>query len=525
MLTSTGAWAKPSDVVILREREEEAAISVLEALGLRLVHTDLREYCFRLPWREVLRISLLGLGHIVEALHSVGLTVRTGATELPPVLANEEGRARLWRELELLIERSSQESRAREAEPGGLALAPGSDGALWPFREAYRADPKTVELFGGLQRKQTFLDVGALPNGTARLVQLSPEFGAREAIDCLTALGPDALRQAQSHDPVLAGRLLGWFARQDETLGDDALYEALAELPIFPSYGGPRALSQLALPGDFTDPLGLADLVAVEEIPNQVAFLRRLGAKPLTFSSYVLEFIPRAASGGAVTDDQWRRVRSLIATKLGEIEDEPGVSEVLCELPLVECDDEVRFRPGSEVYLPSPELTRVLSDRYPQAILPAEHTHAVRALYEWLGVASQPRPLDVLGRISELTAGMPGADARDAIVEIVAYLGTQLRDKAAEGWSTLGSLRTRAWLPARADTERWYRPAEVYTVFQEYLFASQGRFLDIRLDVQRAAAPFLDELGVRTVPATDEIVRHLLHTASQGGSINLEVEV
>jgi Domain of unknown function (DUF3883) len=524
MLTSTETWAKPSDVAILREREEAAALPILEALGLRLVHTDLREYCFRLPWRDVLGISMFGLRHMAEALRAAGLTERIPTTELPPALATEERRALLWRELELLLTRSSHESRVREVELGELALAPGSDGALWPFQETYRADPRTTQLFNGLQRERTFLDTDALPQGIAKLVELCPEFTAREAIDWLTALGHDALMEAQSRGPLLPDRLLGWLARRDEEiLGDETLCEVLIELPVFPSHAGPRALSQLALPGNFTDPLGLADIVAVEVIPDQVAFLRQLGAKPLTFFSYVLEFLPRAIANESLTDDQWRRVVPLIATKLGEIEDEPLAKGTLSRLPLVECEDEVRFRPGSEVYFSSPELTRVLGDGYPSAAVPAEHSQAVRALYEWLGVASQPRPLDLLARISELTAGQPGTDVRHALADIVAYLGTRLRDRKAEGWEAVGSLRTSAWLPARGDTQHWYGPKEVCTVFQDFLFSSQGRFLDIPRSVQTAAAPFLEVLGVRTTPTTTEIVRHLLYAASQGGSINREV--
>jgi hypothetical protein len=86
------------------------------------------------------------------------------------------------------------------------------------------------------------------------------------------------------------------------------------------------------------------------------------------------------------------------------------------------------------------------------------------------------------------------------------------------------SLRGLPWLPVRGD-KSWHLPAEVHTVFREFLFATQGRFLDIPLKVQQDAADFLHWLGVETNPSVPQVIAHLIAEARQHIPVSREVYI
>ena len=89
-----------------------------------------------------------------------------------------------------------------------------------------------------------------------------------------------------------------WFeSRRGDILRSPQLKESLAALPIFPGASGLRPLSELTLPGDFTDPIGVATLVDLNQLDGRREFLHDLGAKELTFQVYAADYIPQAFRG------------------------------------------------------------------------------------------------------------------------------------------------------------------------------------------------------------------------------------
>ena len=112
-----------------------------------------------------------------------------------------------------------------------------------------------------------------------------------------------------------------WFFDRRKTLDEDGL-RRLAHLPIFPTAAGPKGLVGLALPGDFTDELGLAQLVDVEAVPEIVPFLAKLGAKTLDFlPATATDFVPDAISRGDVAEDTRLRLLGVLARKFSEVQD------------------------------------------------------------------------------------------------------------------------------------------------------------------------------------------------------------
>jgi hypothetical protein len=522
MYTSAGDWAFPSDVRILGTREEERALPLLQDLGLRLVHPDLRDHCFKMPRREVLGISELDLGDLAQSLESIGLTKPASYEELPSQVSSIESREQLWRELDTLMGRSRQELAVFRERLQSLALAPTTDGYLCPCESTYRADARTMKLFTDAGTRLSFLNLAVLPSELNRFVDLCPEFLAADAIEALAEMEAADLIEAQVSGRAPSARIVSWFARHDEDfVAETSWRDELVALPIFPSASGPRPLSELALPGDFQDPLSLAELVQLEGLKSHLPFLEALGAARLDLETYVTQFVPKAAVDRDVSFDRWRAVVALLASKLGEIADIARVRAVLEELPLVECSE--GFLPADQVYFESDLLNRVLGTDYNKAVLPVEHRGSVRALFQWLGVESTPRPVDVLGRIRDLASAPPNRIARAAVANIVRYLGEAPASEVGSSLGPFSSLRGMRWLPAEGDETGWHVPTKVCSAFSRHLFSSQGVFLDVPLGTQRRSSYFLRALGVRDAPTTAEVVNHLLFCSARTEAVNREV--
>jgi Protein NO VEIN, C-terminal len=458
----------------------------------------------------------------VDLLTRNGLDRRTEIQALRSPLQATNSREVLLRELELLLGRAPEESRRMSEAIGRVALAPGADGAVWPWAQTFRADQQTRNLFEPFADDSVFLDEDQLPSDAVRLAALSPSFRAPDAISSLAAQGHEAITQRLEDDEVDVAALLEWFEiHKSQFIDEPSLVSQLAELPLFPTRTSFRPLSELALPGDFVDELGLADIIDVERVGDALPLLKRLGARPLTFASYVTEFVPRAADLSISDPERWWKLVLLIAEKLGEIEDDGEVQRVLADLPCVRTSDG-GFEKPSSVYFASHVVTKILGE-YPSAFLPRVHPRSVEAFYTWIGVATKPRTRDVLEQIRGLSAVAPTESASTVVTNVVEYLAIELTSKRRQDWGELGMLAGIKWLPARGDSTRWYGPQEVYTTFQDYLFLSQARFISVPVPVQRGAAAFMEELGVRTTPSTDQIVSHLLQCSASGDSVNQQV--
>src|SRR5260221_275287 len=78
------------------------------------------------------------------------------------------------------------------------------------------------------------------------------------------------------------------------------------------------------------------------------------------------------------------------------------VRQALTPLPLVACD--TGFVPASSCYFASETVTTVLGAHTPIARPLGGHERSTTSLYEWLGVAKEPRLPDVVTRARQLAA-------------------------------------------------------------------------------------------------------------------------
>jgi hypothetical protein len=520
MWTTAGYWTTPATTVILRSSEENDVIPVLEQLGVSVMHPKVRAVAQRMSGLAGAR--LLTIEILVTALLDAGLAGPTLPGDAPAAIATEESRQILWQELERLLNgrTSPQELKLLR----GTALMPGLDGRLWPADQLKRADSLTADLFTDLGLGLEFLDRAALPDGCDQLAALCPSLDLALVLTRLISNeGTGRLQEALDNGRVTAAQILSWLRRDEQTiLASSDLASRVRSLPIYPTGSAHRPLDAVVLPGGFTDRLGIAEAIDSKQVSEHVVFLERLGAKRLTLPAYLTEFVPQAASRpGMLTDPRWQELITDLASHLGEFADDAEVSQALTPLPLVACGSAL-FLPASSCYFASQTVTAVLGVKAPIACPPAGHELSTTSLYQWLGVATEPRLPDVVERVMRLAAGDQGPQARASVAAIIGYLGRSLLDRQTKPSPILAPLRDLAWLPARDDSE-WRRPDEVHTGFREWLFATQGRFLEIPMTVQRSAADFLHWLGVETNPSPRQVVDHLLALADQRAPVNREI--
>jgi hypothetical protein len=520
VLTTKQTWNKPSETLLLENPDEEAAIPLLESLAIPIVHSDLRPYHNLLRNSQV-GVQLLDVSHITARLQERGLNKRVPLSAVPSFLRERIQREMLWHEFEILLKRQRKPDAQRDVEQkiAACALVLGRDNALWQCKEVYHADEETRTLFASIAPSFPF--VAGEEEGNNLLKLLCPVFTAATGASVLSRLGELALAQALAEHRLDPFQLIGWFeSRRNDVLKSSQLRSQIAQLPIFPSANDLHDLNALALPGDFEDPLGLANLVDLKRLQGRRDFLRELGARELNFQRYAVEYIPRAITDSNVPKEKKQKAIRLLAERLSEIKGDPTTQNTLSEIPLVECEDGV-FRKPSQVYLPSKNAADILG-AVSVAALPRESPDAVRDLYVWLGVADKPRLQDIVARIQQLSDRPPTPQSVQAIRNIFEHLGECLK-KDGENSSLLTPLRARAWLLARGDTKQWHKPQDLHAVFNDYLFATQARFLDVPYEIQRASSELLDVLAIRKAPQPDQVVAHLLECARKGIAVNRDV--
>jgi hypothetical protein len=145
----------------LGDVEEQDAIPLLGALGLRILRLELRQYAFRLPRRA--GIQVLDVSHLAAACHALGLTARCELSNAPLALRNGNDRALLFTELERLLGRKKPHEHQRAIETiSSCAIFLADDGALWPAKDIFSsgeahqtATTVVIVRIGELERKDT----------------------------------------------------------------------------------------------------------------------------------------------------------------------------------------------------------------------------------------------------------------------------------------------------------------------------------------------------------------------------------
>ena len=519
VFTTLGEWLMPSQCCLLLQKEEAAIIPLLEKFGLKIASEDLRPYQALLR-SDAVGVPVLGIPALCQVLTEKGFDVPLESHEWRKQFSDHNELKTLWAEISLLRNRDKRMPKVH-AEHNDLlkklSIAPVQGNKLVPCQDAYHADSSTVTLFSEIDPEIPFLSENP---DFEPLRNLCHTFDAAAAIGALDSLESEGIALAWNEGRLDLKRLFEWFENhRQEILEDFQVKQSLVDLAIFPCSGRLQKMAALALPGDFSDPLGLAEIVDLNALGGRREFLRDLGMPDLDFKTYALR-LPGALSDPAIPADKRRKAVYLLAERIGEIKDDQSIRDSLAGAPLVECTDGT-FQKATACYFPSESVRLCLEESALTAVLPPSQAAACKGLYEWLGVASRPRISDLLKRIQSIAGNPYTADRIQVITDIIYHLGQRFRDE--EPPAELEVLQNLAWLPARGKIDRWHKPNELFAAFQDYLFQTQALFLDIPRNVQNAASAIFQFLGVRTTPETILVVKHLLHCGQKNLPVHQEV--
>ena len=518
-MTSAGIRVCPPETNYLDHDPEVDAAEIFEELNIHTVHSDLRKYRNTLidTKAQLLKISTVG-----QAFHNLGYSVRTNLTDMPSSLQIKDNWHALWSALNSLWERASQlEKSQTELVLKGSAIAFGSDDALWPPEELFLADDRTRELFSRITDVVWFNQVGDSADIPASLV---PAFDLDSGLDALEH-SQDTLLELWEEELFSPQEIYEWLENHPETNYLEPYHrDRIRELRIWPTADGKlSSLEDLFLPGNFDDPLNLAQFVDIEALGGGRDFLEiKLQVRRLDFITYVREWIPSIIQSQELSQEKRIRLLEVMAVNLGKMQGNVELQKTLGNLDLVWCgDDSYCSAQGS--YFDTLVIREVLGSKASTVLIPDKHDEAIRALYNWLGVAENPRITDVIARIGELSTESPTRSSVQSIQVIFGYLARRW-DQWNEGTHRLFEpLKNIAWLPGTGRNDQWFKPCEVYIIFQNYLFASQGNFLRIDRKIQEISRNFNRFLEINITPNAEQVVRHLLHCANDEESVNREV--
>ena len=344
-------------------------------------------------------------------------------------------------------------------------------------------------------------------------------FGVEDAVGAIENANPSLFEQLWAEQQFPIRSLIEWFEiRRNEILHDEDIRARVAALPIYPSTDQRlHPLKDLILPGDFEDPFGLTNIVDVDGLGGRREFLLDLGARNLSFRSFVRDYLP------AVLEDETRnpKVReaaiSLLAKRIGELGDDDEIHALLSAIPFVMCADG-ECRRADDCYFSNEVVQEVLGQEANIAVLPPEGESAVRELFGWLGAERMPRLRDVVKTVSRVADRPCEEKSVQWVQRIVAHLGRRSQEQPIH--TQLEALQRIHWLPARGDRSQWHLPNSLHAPYQSYLFESQAAVLDVSPTTNRELLEFL---GVHINPSPSLVVQHLLHCAGRKEPVNTEV--
>lgn len=501
--TESGKWLLPKCTRIPTGQQEQNSVGAFLELGIEIVHRDLWPHRNLLRQREV-SVRTLSASDVYHCLKVKGYTDRP--VNAPPV--KSDLLEQLWQGVNGVLA-NTQGNKFWDAKCllQMCSLAPGLDDCYWPCHSAYRADDEyTRGMFAPLMpNDKTFLTHSGVP----LLETLCSVFTVPDAIATLASLDMKQYgRRADDYDPVA---ILQWFEEHKSDLTND-LRVQLINLSIFPSAQSLHPLGELWLPGGFEDSMGEVDILDSKLLGSLSNFLQDLGARPLTFEDYAMRYVPKAFARESTFDIETKRnLLTTLEMHIGKIRDNNQLRDKLSAVWLVECEAD-RFKQPNEAYFRTDNVYKALGEKAHYAFIPNKSERR-RDLYHWLGVQSQPRIMDMLQNIERVTRTKPTLGARGTVVQMLEALRIRWQELNEHQDSIrlyFESFKSKAWLPAEGDSGMWYTPDKLFAAYNKDLFASQGKFLDVPIGVQRNINDFLDWLGVNLSPQPFRVIRHLL---------------
>ena len=504
-------WHKPAKIFLL-EAKDEGIRQTLESIGIPLVHPDLRRF-----WPLIqtgLRTNALDLETLIEFIRRIGIPSGTFQGDAPPPFNSMQGISNILSFVQDRLKTKSEEKFLNDFSQ--LPICPNCTGQLHPFRELRLFSPHVEKIFTNLSGLP-LVDASLQTQCRETLKRIMPEYDWHCVIDffCEKTGGEIAAMEEKHAIDLLA--LYDYLADNGEQILNDKKYQAkLNKTSIFLAHDQLRPLSELCLPGNYQDPIGLDIIIPEDILAGKVRdFLKKLGVKPLDFVTYVKKHVPRYFRNKELRqmEDKRLELAEEIRKNFSSI-DGADIRSLLRTIPIVPCNDN-NFHIPDQVYLKSEPLDIVLGQHY---LYPDEQRIGknIESWIDWLkllGVTDKPKPADVIQRIRELAAKWSQENVQ-AVEQLFYYLCDAFEQQDFRDQAPYESLKYIEWLPAE-DCQQYHLPSKVYLPHNKHLFSSQGIFVPFRQRA-RMRGKFLDFIKIGNFPSPELIVKHLLWLSQEG---------
>ncbi|MDQ3820332.1 MAG: hypothetical protein M3362_21990, partial [Acidobacteriota bacterium] len=320
IFTTTGVWVHPDESFLLRDGEEMEVVSILEELGLNIAHESLRTHHNLL--REI-GVPYLNALSLARAILKAGINEAVPSREAEGWLQSSENRELLGREVNRLLARASKDEKpivVRQFVKCAIALT--ANGWLVPPQDVFRTSEQIIRCFEQLGLSGRFLS----DDNPEIIKSLAEELTPRSALDLLDEAPAETLVACWQQDHKTIVDIIVWFS--ESGLSDDDK-KRLRDLPLWPSNNKLHSLSELVVPGDFTDPLHLSKILDLSSLPVGRDFLFDIGARVLNLTTYASEQVPQAFASGDIASDVRRNLFELLTKNYSEISNSAEVRGAL----------------------------------------------------------------------------------------------------------------------------------------------------------------------------------------------------
>ena len=511
VLDSRSRWHKPNRVFLLRSKEEEIK-QALESAGIPLVHPDLRRF-----WSLIqtgLGTKVLNMKTLIEFIQKIGIQAGTLQSDAPPPFNSVQGVSSILSFVQDWLKTRSEEKSPNDFSQ--LPICPNCTGQLHPFRELRLFSPPVEKIFANLSGLP-LINASLQTQCREILKHIMLEYDWHDVINFFCEKTAEEIDVMDKAHVIDLPSLYDYLADNGQQILNDKEYQAkLNKAPIFLARYQFKPFSDLCLPGNYCDPIGLDIIISEGVLTGKVRdFLWELGVKPLDFATYVKKYAPEYFRNEELrqTEDKRLELVEEIRKNFSSI-NSVGIRSLLRNIPMVPCNDR-DFHTPEQIYLKSELLDVVLGKGY---LYPDEQRvgESIETWIDWLkllGVTDKPKPADVVRRIRELAAKWSRENVQ-TIEQLFYYLCDVFEQYDFRDRDLYESLRYIEWLPAENDCE-YHLPGQIYLPHNKHLFSSQAKFVPFKQRA-RMRGKFLDFIEIGNFPPPELIVRHLLWLSEQG---------
>lgn len=540
-------WVTASQARFFRHKADPDTIGFYQAIGIKLCDSELNAFG-NLLTSEKVGVALLDAEHVASAMHTAGLSGSKRLSQMPAWFQNADHWNVVWDQIapfakveskservsirgtllsDTHLSRSTQQVSSRNP-LANCALVKCTDGIFRNCCDAYIADGETRKLFETLNPSLHFAaDISRMLEAVE---PLCPKFALEDALTACESSAENVLEQ--EYRP-----LLEWLNTRSEKLrGNDRLIVRVKALPICPTASGLRPFSTAVLPGGFSDPIGVTDLVEEASMAGLEPLLQILGLSRLSLRDYITERLPVALASNEITSEANFRLLELLAVHQGEFLNEERIREELASLRFIPCENGVMRSAEDGLYFRTELVHDVLEDAVCY-VSSTNITTSISNFLTWLGVSSKPDLARVTSYLVNTAAStaLPHEQTIGKVQRLFEHLGARV-EEVLTCETILQTLRTKPWLPSvkrewcvesktwvTSKTIQWATPQQTHLRSCQHLVESTAQFVGLPERMQDLYREFLVKLGVVDSPRPIDVVRHLTKASTLGAPIDRQL--